>query len=173
MNDHSETEKKENNKDNHNEKRNTSNGSAANEQEFGIQRLYVKDLSFESPAAPKVFLEEYHPEIKIDLMTKHAKLDDQYYDVMVRVTVKAEQAGKPLFLAEVDQAGIFALLGFEEAMMEQLLAVVCPNILFPYAREAISETVTKGGFPPVYLAPVNFEALFHEKKAQEEGVDRK
>lgn len=144
-----------------NEKASSSDG----EQHFGIQRIYVKDLSFESPSAPKSFLEEYAPEVKVDLQTNQSSLDDKHVNVVVHLTVTAEQKGKTVFLVEVQQAGVFALEGFDEVAMAQILSVVCPNVLFPYARETISDMVVKGGFPPLYLAPVNFEAMYAEKVA--------
>jgi preprotein translocase subunit SecB len=137
--------------------------NAANNSEFGIDRLYLKDCSFEAPGAPAVFLADYKPNIKVDLQTKQAKLDDEHYDVVVLVTVTAEQDGKTVFLSEVHQGGIFTLKHIPEQDMPHILAVACPNILFPYAREVCSDLIVRGGFPPVYLAPVNFEALLMEK----------
>ncbi len=135
-------------------------------QRFGIQRIYIKDVSFEAPDTPKSFLNEYSPEIKVDLEIQHVSLDDIHTNVVLHLTVTAEQEDKTVFLVEVQQAGVFSLKGFDDTTMGQILAVVCPNVLFPYAREAISDLVVKGGFPPLYLAPVNFEAMYAAQAGQ-------
>ena len=138
-------------------------------QEFGIQRIYIKDCSFEAPNTPKVFLEEYAPEVKLDLKLTHDMLDEKHADVCVHITVTARQKDKTVFLVEVQQAGIFVLEDFDQANIPPVLGIVCPNILFPYAREACSDLVVKGGFPPLYLSPVNFEALYADKAASKDS----
>ncbi len=134
-----------------------------NEKGFAIQRIYTKDMSFESPLAPKVFVQDYKPEISVDIQTKHELLDDTHTDVVISVTVTAKYENQTVFLAEVHQGGIFALQGFSDQEKVPVLSVACPNILFPYARESISTLIHKGGFPPIYLAPVDFESLFAKK----------
>lgn len=135
------------------------------EKGFAIQRIYIQDLSFESPMAPKVFVQDYKPEISVDIQTKHEILDDTHTSVVVSVTITAKHDEQTLFLAEVHQGGVFALQGFSDQEKVPVLSVACPNILFPYAREAVSTLIHKGGFPPIYLAPVDFESLFAEKMA--------
>lgn len=132
--------------------------------QFGIQRVYVNDLSVECPSSPQIFLEEWSPEINLDLDTKSNKLDNDTYEVVLKVTVTAKVGEKTAFLAEVKQAGIFALQGFSEDQLEHTLAAFCPNILYPYAREAITCSVVRAGFPQLYLAPVNFDALYEQHK---------
>ena len=135
-----------------------------NAQNFAIQRVYVKDLSFESPNAPHVFKEEWNPEVDMDLDTTEEKLADNVYHVVVHITATAKKDGKTVFLIEVQQAGIFTLEGFAGEQLEQVLGAFCPSVLFPYAREVISEASVRGGFPPLYIAPVNFDAYYMEKK---------
>lgn len=145
------------------------------EQNFEIQRIYTKDISFESPNSPKIFLEkEWQPEISVDLNVAHDKLDDTTYEVTLTVTCTAKANEKTAFLAEIKQAGIFAITGFEEEQVDHMLGAFCPNILFPYAREVVSDTVNRGSFPQLLLAPINFDALFQQQKeaaqqAQEGG----
>ncbi|QEY23392.1 protein-export chaperone SecB [Neisseria animalis] len=134
---------------------------------FSIERLYVKDLSLEVPHAPQIFLENGEPEVDMRVSTTNAKLEDGIYSVDVTITVTAKlNSERTMFLNEVTQSGIFRLENIPEEDAQLLLGVACPNILFPYAREAISSTVTRAGFPPVLLAPINFEALYQQ---QQEG----
>lgn len=134
---------------------------------FSIERLYVKDLSLEVPNAPQIFLENGDPEVDMRVSTASQKLEDGIYSVDVTVTVTAKlNADRTMFLNEVTQSGIFRLENIPEEDVQLLLGVACPNILFPYAREAISSTVTRAGFPPVLLAPINFEAMYQQ---QQEG----
>jgi len=134
---------------------------------FSIERLFVKDLSLEVPNAPQIFLEQGEPEVDIRVSTNSEKLEDGYYNVDVTVTVTAKlNAERTMFLNEVTQSGIFRLENIPEEDVQLLLGVACPNILFPYAREAISTSVTRAGFPPVLLAPINFEAMYQQ---QQEG----
>ncbi|WP_416191220.1 protein-export chaperone SecB [Neisseria sp. CCUG12390] len=134
---------------------------------FSIERLYVKDLSLEVPNAPQIFLESGDPEVDMRVSTASNKLEDGIYSVDVTVTVTAKlNEERTMFLNEVTQSGIFRLENIPEEDIQLLLGVACPNILFPYAREVISSTVTRGGFPPVLLAPINFEAMYQQ---QQEG----
>ena len=130
---------------------------------FSIEKLYVKDMSLEVPHAPKIFLEQGEPEVDMRVSTESTKLEDEFYEVSVTVTVTAKlEDGCVMFLNEVAQGGIFRLTHIPEEDMQLLLAVACPNILFPYAREAVSATITRAGFPPVLLAPINFEAMYQQ-----------
>ena len=135
---------------------------------FSIERLYLKDLSLEVPHAPRIFLENGEPEVDMRVATESTKLEDEFYNCAVTVTVTAKLADdKVMFLNEVTQSGIFRIANIDDADIQLLLAVACPNILFPYAREAVSSTITRAGFPPVLLAPINFEAMYQQ--GQEEG----
>ncbi len=134
---------------------------------FSIEKLYVKDLSLEVPHAPQVFLENTDPNVDMRVATESQKLEDEFYEVSVTVTVTAKLADeRVIFLNEVTQSGIFRLAGIPDEDVQLLLAVACPNILFPYSREAISSAVTRAGFPPVLLAPINFEALYQQQQQQ-------
>ena len=134
---------------------------------FSIEKLYLKDLSLEVPHAPRIFLENGEPEVDMRVATESTKLEDEFYNCAVTVTVTAKLADdKVMFLNEVTQSGIFRLAGIPDEDVQLLLAVACPNILFPYARETISSTITRAGFPPVLLAPINFEALYQQQQQQ-------
>lgn len=128
--------------------------------QFAIQRLYVKDISFESPNAPEIFQKEWQPEVKLDLDTKSRKLADDTFEVILSLTVTTTVGEETAFLCEVQQAGIFGIGNVPEQQLAHMLGSYCPNILFPYAREAITSMVTRGTFPQLNLAPVNFDALF-------------
>ena len=137
------------------------------QQQFTMQRIYAKDVSFESPASPDIFRQNWQPNVNVDLNTRSSKADDTgNHEVVLTITVTAKMEDKNAFLVEVQQAGIFFAAGIDEEPLKQLLATVAPNILFPYAREAIDALVIKGGFPPLMLAPVNFDALYHQAMAQ-------
>ena len=142
---------------------------------FNIEKLYVKDLSLEVPHAPKIFLERETPQINVQLRTEGQGVDEGIFDVTLTVTVTATLGeNKTVFLVEVQQAGIFQIRNIPEGELEPLLMIGCPNILFPYAREAVTDAVTRAGFQPVILAPVNFEALFQQNRqqaAQEPAAD--
>lgn len=139
----------------------------AEEQGFDIQRIYIKDTSFESPNTPQVFREEWKPEVNIDLQTKTQALEENAHEVVLTVTVTAKKEGKTIFLIEVKQAGIFTIKGFDKDQLGQMVGSFCPNILFPYAREIISDIAVRGGFPPLYLTPVNFDALYAQHVEQQ------
>ena len=139
----------------------TTSAQAENaEQRFSIKRVYIKDMSFEAPASPDIFQQQYNPKIDFNLNCKNKFVKDSFYEVVLRLTAEAKQDEQTLFLAEVDQAGIFDIHGFEDKQLEQALATLCPTILFPYAREAIDAMILKGTFPPLMLDPVNFEAIY-------------
>lgn len=141
------------------------------QQQFVIQRIYSKDISFESPATPDVFRKQWQPRINVDLNTRSNKIDEQgNYEVVLTITLTAKVGeDETAFLVEVQQAGIFMIQGFEGELLRRVLGTAAPNILFPYARENIDALVVKGGFPPIMLAPVNFDALYQQAVEQAEG----
>lgn len=135
---------------------------------FSIEKIYVKDLSLESPNSPHCFLERDSAEIEVQLGTSGTAVGDGTFEVVLTVTVTAKLGDKTQFLAEVAQAGIFVIQNVPEEELEPIVAVACPNILFPFARETISDVVSRAGFPPVLLAPVNFESLYRQRLASEQ-----
>ncbi len=139
------------------------------QQQFQIQRIYVKDLSFESPHAPGMFSQAIQPRIDFELNTDAQGLGDDLYEVVLTITVQATHDDRTAFLVEIKQAGIFHITGFGEAELGHMMGAFCPNILFPYAREAVSSTVVRGGFPPLMLAPVNFDALYQQHLQQQQA----
>jgi len=136
---------------------------------FNIEKIYVKDLSLELPNAPQVFLQGEQPQLEVQLGNASNSIDGVLYEIEVSVTVTARIGDKTAFLVEVVQAGIFQIRGVPDADLPAVLGVVCPNVLFPYARETVSDIVSRSGFPPVILAPVNFEALYQQQLAQQAG----
>lgn len=132
----------------------------APEQQFQMQRIYLKDLSFETPMGPEVFKKQWQPQVNQELNTKTTKVDEDLYEVNLTLTVTTKFEEDVAFLIEVQQAGLFTVAGLEGQQLAQVLNTVCPNILFPYAREVIDNTVTKGSFPALMLPPINFDALF-------------
>ncbi|MBU2916911.1 protein-export chaperone SecB [Psychrosphaera sp. F3M07] len=134
--------------------------------QFSIQRIYVKDISFETPNSPAIFTKEWKPEVKLDLDNKSVKLEDGVYDVTLSVTVTATVEGQTAFLCEVQQAGVFVIGNMPEGQIAHMLGAFCPNTLFPYARETISNLVNRGTFPALNLSPVNFDALFAQYMQQ-------
>lgn len=135
---------------------------------FNIEKLYVKDLSLELPNAPQVFMQAESPQLDVQIHNESQPVTDTLYEVVVTATVTAKAGEKTMFLAEVAQAGLFSIVNVPAEELEPLLGIGCPTILYPYVREAISDLVTRGGFPPVVLAPVSFEALYMQRQ-QEEG----
>lgn len=135
---------------------------------FNIEKLYVKDLSLEIPHAPAIFLERENPQIDLQLQTQAAAVEDGVFDVTVTITVTAKlpEKDKVMFLIEAKQAGIFQIRNLPAAEMETVLAVVCPNILYPYLREVVSNTAVRAGFAPVMLNPINFESIYQQQKQQ-------
>lgn len=149
---------------------------AENQQEqaqFALQRIYVKDLSFESPKAPEMFQAQWQPEVKLDLNTSNRQLHDDLFEVVLSLTITVqngpEDNKETAFLAEVQQAGVFLIKGLGEEELHRTLGAFCPNILFPYAREAIDNLVLRGSFPPLMLAPVNFDALYLQAREQQDA----
>jgi preprotein translocase subunit SecB len=136
---------------------------------FSIEKIYVKDLSVEVPGAPQVFLQADSPQVEVQLGQNVAAAADGLFEVTLMVTVTAKVEQKTMFLAEVQQAGIFQIRNVAQSDLEPVLGMVCPNVLFPYARETISDVITRAGFPPVLLAPVNFEALYQQRVAEQQG----
>jgi preprotein translocase subunit SecB len=137
---------------------------AQNQPVFSIEKLYVKDISLEIPNAPQIFLEREAPQVDIQLHHNSTRVDEGVYETVLTVTVTAKIKDKTLFLVEVGQAGIFTIRHIPEADMEPVLGIACPNILYPYVREVVSDMVVRAGFPPVVLTPVNFEALFQAQR---------
>lgn len=136
---------------------------------FAIEKLYVKDLSVEVPNAPAIFSEHTGPEVGIQLQTAAQNLGDDAFEVVLTVTVTAKIGDKTMFLVEVGQSGIFRVRNIPAENLEPLLSIACPNILFPYAREVVSDCVSRAGFAPVVLQPVNFEALYAARAQQQEA----
>lgn len=140
------------------------------EKQFALQKLYIKDISFETPHSPGVFTQKWEPKVEFNLASNAQTLQEDLYEVGLTVTVTVKLEDKTAYLVEVCQAGIFTLSGFSEQEMGPMIGSYCPNILFPYAREAVSDLVIKGGFPPMLLAPVNFDALYlqHVQQMQQQ-----
>lgn len=138
--------------------------------QFSIQRVYIKDLSFEAPNTPQMFTEQWAPHIDLHLQSKAVQLDETVHEIVLTVTVTAKLGDKTAYLVEVQQAGIFTLQGFAPADLARTLGSFCPNILFPFAREAVAELVSKGGFPQLLLTPVNFDAIYAHM--QKQGADK-
>ncbi|HEX6267222.1 MAG TPA: protein-export chaperone SecB [Burkholderiales bacterium] len=136
---------------------------------FQIEKIYVKDLSLEIPGGPQAFMQQAQPQLEVQINTAGGKFADGYYEVNVSATVTAKTADSTLFLAEVVQAGIFSVRNVPEQELDPLLNIGCPTILFPYLRETISDLITRGGFPPVLLSPVSFEALYAQRLQQQGG----
>lgn len=139
--------------------------------QFSIQRIFLKDMSFETPNSPEIFREEWKPQLKLDLDNKTTKLDDDNWEVVLTITLTAKVGEKTAFLIEVQQAGIFLVKGFEEDQLKNMLGSYCPTTLFPYARETIDGLLVKGSFPPAMLAPINFEAMYRQaQENQQQGA---
>ena len=139
---------------------------------FTVEKIYVKDVSFEVPGAPAVFNEQGQPQLQMNLQQSVQRLNDNAFEVVLGVTLTCNSGDKPMYLAEVKQAGVFGLSGFDAQTMDAMLGVHCPNVLYPYAREMISSLIQAGGFPPFFLQPINFEALYAEglrQRAAQQG----
>ncbi len=138
-------------------------------QQFAIQKLYLKDASFESPNSPAVFLNnanDWQPNINVQINSSHKKVADDAYEVILSVTITAKQEDKTVFLCEVQYAGVFAISGFTQENLEGMVGAYCPETLFPFVREVVSDLIVKGGFPQFLLAPVNFNTLYAQQLAQ-------
>jgi len=136
--------------------------------QFGIQKVYAKDISFETPNSPQIFNENLQPTVNLQLSNESQRLADNTYEVVLRLTVTVATEDKTFYLVEVNQGGIFHISGFPDAAIERMVATICPNILFPFARELVSNLVSRGGFPQLLLAPVNFEALYAQQQKQQQ-----
>ena len=142
---------------------------------FTVEKVYVKDVSFEAPGTPQVFNETGQPQLQMNLNQQVQRLNETVFEVVLGVTLTCTVGDKTAYLAEVQQAGVFALAGFDDQTLDALLGTHCPNVLYPYARQAISDLITAGGFPPFLLQPINFEALYAEglrqraEQAQQQG----
>jgi preprotein translocase subunit SecB len=134
---------------------------------FNVDKIYVKDLSLEVPNAPKIFLERENPQIDIRLHTQAGTIEESQFEVVVMATVTAKVGERVVFLIEVKQAGIFQIRNVPTEDVEPILAVTCPNILFPYLREVVSNLSVRGGFAPALLNPINFEAIYQQRKQQQ------
>lgn len=138
--------------------------------QFIVQRIYVKDLSFEAPNTPAIFQQQWEPELSLDLDTQHLALEKNVYEVVLTVTATVKNKGMTAFLIEVKQAGIFTIDGTPAEHLDHLLHSFCPNILFPYARESITSQVIRGSFPQLVLAPINFDAIYMQKLEERNKV---
>ncbi|MEM7220340.1 MAG: protein-export chaperone SecB [Pseudomonadota bacterium] len=136
--------------------------------QINLERIYIKDVSFESPQAPMVFGDQWQPKVKLDMNTSSTQLEEGRFEVALRVTLTTSTPEEvTTMIVEVTQAGVFHLSGLDEAQCKQVLATMCPNVLFPYIREQVDSLMVKGGFPPIHLAPVNFEALYAQAQQAE------
>ena len=133
---------------------------------FQIEKIYVKDLSLEIPHAPAIFTEQVQPEIQVQINTEAQQFGEGFYEVTVTATVTAKMGERTIFLAEAEQAGIFSLRNVPATDIGPLLGIACPNVIFPYLRETMSDVITRGGFPPLLLAPLSFEQLYLQQQAQ-------
>lgn len=141
----------------------TANGAAENTgQVFSIEKIYAKDVSFEVPGAPAVFNEQAQPQLQMNLQQAVQRLNDNAYEVVLGINLTCTLGDKTIYVAEVKQAGVFGLGGFDAATLDGMLGVHCPTVLYPYARQLISDLIQAGGFPPFFLQPINFEALYAE-----------
>jgi len=141
-------------------------GAEQGQRQFGIQRIYTKDLSFETPNSPAIFKEQWTPDTSLNLNTEVQQLEEGLFEVSLSVTVTSKLGDKTAFLVEVKQAGIFNLSGFSQQEAGKMLGAYCPNLLFPYAREVVSDLVNKGSFPQLLLSPVNFDVLYMQRQQQ-------
>lgn len=147
------------------------NGAAEAGAQLSLQKVYLKDASFEVPGAPQIFQEQGQPQIQLNLTQQVGNLTENVYEVVLTVTVTCKVADKTAYLAEVQQAGVFGVSGFDNSNRDVILATYCPNVLFPYARQAVSDMIQNGGFPPFLLQPINFEQLYAEQaRRQAEGT---
>ena len=151
------------------DKTNEAGASADEAPQIGLQKVYLKDASYEAPNAPGIFSGEWKPAINLNLATRHTNLGKNSYEVVLEATVEAKQDDNVAFLAEIQQAGIFLVRGFDEEELSKVLATFCPTQIYPYARESIADLVGKGGFPQLHLQPVSFEAMAADAEANDEA----
>jgi preprotein translocase subunit SecB len=134
-----------------------------------LERLYAKDISFESPMTPAVFGQNWEPNVNLELNTRSQKVGDDHYEIVLTVTVTASLEEKTAFIVEVQQAGVFLMTGLSDLVLRRAIGTVCPNTLFPYLREAVDSLIVRGGFPALHLAPVNFDAAYTEALKQQKA----
>ena len=153
----------------------TDNDGAASEPQrvFQVQKLYIKDLSFESPNSPAAFRWTWQPDVDVQMENAATNLEDDFFETTISVTVTVKVEGRTAFLIEVVQGGMFQIAGFNEAELNNLLGSTCPNVLFPYVREVISDVCVRGGFPQMLLSPVNFEMLYQRQLQQQSQAAEK
>jgi preprotein translocase subunit SecB len=131
---------------------------------FAIEKIYVKDLSLENPGSPQSFMTQVSPQIEVGLRTRGEQVEEGIYECVLTITVTAKSGDKTLFLVEASQAGIFSIRGVPPEQLAPVLAIHCPTVLFPYARETVAESIGRAGFPPIHLAPINFDALYQQQQ---------
>lgn len=152
------------------------NGSAAAAGQFSLQKIYVKDLSFEAPNAPDVFIDDdadqVEPQIQLNLKNSHSSLSEDNVEIVLHASIHATQKDRTLFMVEIDQAGIFLIKGYGDEERNTLIGTYCPSTLFPYLRETISSLIGKGGFPAMLLQPINFDALFAQAQQEQAQAQR-
>ena len=152
------------------------NGSAAAAGQFSLQKIYVKDLSFEAPNAPDVFIDDdadqVEPQLQLNLKNSHSSLSEDNVEVVLHASIHATQKDRTLFMVEIDQAGIFLIKGYGDEERKTLIGTYCPSTLFPYLRETISSLIGKGGFPAMLLQPINFDALFAQAQQEQAQAQR-
>lgn len=137
-------------------------------QHFEIQKVYLKDVSLETPNSPMIFTEQWQPQSEVRLETGATPLAQDLFEVVLTVTVTAKLGDRTAYLAEVQQAGLFTLQGFDDQQMGHMLHAFCPNILFPFAREELASLIGKGGFPALLLNPINFDGLYMQRLQQQQ-----
>lgn len=133
------------------------------DKQFAIQKIYVKDTSFETPNSPEIFTQQWNPDVNLNLNTASKPIADNTYEVVLTLTVTAKVGDKTAYLCEIQQAGIFTMAGFSEEELKPTIGAFCPATLYPYAREAVTDLVSRGGFPQLVLAPINFDALYAQQ----------
>jgi preprotein translocase subunit SecB len=145
----------------------TASAGEAQQGQFGIQKIYLKDMSFETPHSPQIFQEQWSPSVNMDVSNSATALSEKFFEVVLSVTITVKAGEQTVYLTEVQQAGIFHIEGFPREAVNRILATLCPNILFPFAREVVADLAMRGGFPQLLLAPMNFEALYAQHLKQE------
>ncbi len=146
---------------------NKEKATEAEQGKFSIEKLYTKDISFETPHSSQIFKKKWEPTVDLNLANAATVMEEPYYEVVLSLTITVKIADETVYLVEVQQAGIFQVVGYSNDIKSRMLGTVCPNILFPFAREVVSDLVTRGGFPQLLLAPVNFEALYLQQQANQ------
>lgn len=146
------------------------NAAPKNTGQFALQRIYLKNVSFEAPGAPGVFGQEWRPDTQVQFHSGSARVAESIYDVVLRVTVTTTTDGKVAFIAEAEMAGLFLIDGANESQLEHALGVQCPNILFPFVREILMDLVSRGTFPQLLLQPMNFDAMYYEARRRKQAA---